>query len=142
MHRQLALWFVLATVCATLLGLGCGTGSWQYNMRATQRDPGADGTLRVERIEGNNRMVTVSLRFVAPPDRHGNGLTTYILWFRDARGAATMASALEYDPASRTARATATTPRTQFEAIITAERNAQVGEPSDFIVFNQRVRAE
>lgn len=142
MRKQLAIWLVFATICATALELGCGAGSWAYNMRSTQRAPGGDGTVQIERIEGNNRLVTTTLRYVIPPDRLGPGLTAFVLWFRDARGHATKASVLAYDPSTRTARATATTPQTQFDLIVTAERNGQVLEPSTEIIFNQRVRAE
>lgn len=139
MHRHLAVWLVFTM---SLLALGCGGGSWSYNVVGTQRDPGAEGTVQVERIEGGNRLVTATFRHMTPPDRLASGLTTYVLWFRDARGQSTKASLIEYDPGSRTGRATATTPLSNFAVIVTAERNGQVVEPSENVIFNQRVTTE
>ncbi len=121
---------------------GCGGGSWSYNVVGTDRDPGAEGQLQVERIEGGNRLVTASLSHLTPPSRLGEGLTTFVMWFRDERGQSTKAGGLEYDEDSRSGRATATTPMTRFEVIVTAERRADVVEPSENVIFRQRVRAE
>lgn len=121
---------------------GCGGGTYTFNLVGSQRDPGAEGTLQVERIEGGNRLVTVSVRHLTPPERLGQNLRTYIVWFRDAQGRSSKASALEYTPDSRTGRATATTPQTRFTVVITAERNAQAAEPSDNVIFTQNVQTE
>ncbi len=141
MHRQLAIWTISAML--SLAALGCGGGSWAYNVMGTQRDPGAEGTVQVERIEGGNRLVTVSFRHMTPPERLGNNLRRFVMWFRTPNGQSTMASNLEYDPASRTARATATTPQTQFLVIVTAEPAGNaVTQPSENVIFNQRVSAQ
>lgn len=145
MLRRLGVWAVFVALSFGALALGtagCGGGSWAYNVVGTQRDPGAEGTVQVERIEGGNRLVTVSLRHMTPPDRLGSGLTTFIMWFRDPQGRSTKASGLEYDPGSRTARATATTPLTRFQVIVTAERDRNTAEPSENVIFNQRVTTE
>lgn len=145
MHRHSPVWLVFfaLSLAATSLGAaGCGGGSWGYNVVGTQRDPGAEGTVQVESIEGGNRLVTVSLRHMTPPDRLATGLTTFIMWFRDPQGRSTKASRLEYDVASRTARATATTPLTRFAVIITAERDRNASEPSENVIFNQRVTTD
>jgi hypothetical protein len=140
MHRTLAIWLVFATLA--LGALGCGGGTRSYNVVGTQRDPGAEGTIQVERIEGGNHLVTASLQHMTPPERLGNGLTTYVMWFRDQRGQSTKASLLEYDPGDRSGRATATTPLNRFRLIVTAERNGRVAEPSENVIFNQRISAE
>lgn len=140
MHRQVSVW-LLGMVLA-LASVGCGGGTQSYNVVGSSRDPGAEGVIQVERIEGGNRLVTVSLDHMTPPARLGSGLTTFVLWFRDARGQSTKASLLAYDPDSRTARATATTPMGRFQAIVTVERNGNVVEPGENVIFNQRVSAE
>ena len=144
MHRNLVsrLSFVALVVASLGLLPGCGGGSWSYNVGGTQRDPGAEGRIQVERIEGGNRLVTASLAHLTPPERLGSGLTAFVMWFRDARGQSTKASLLEYDPGSRTARATATTPMSRFVVIVTAERNGNVVEPSENVIYNQRITAE
>lgn len=141
MARHLVACFaVLAT--AALGPLGCGGGAWTYSVVGSQRDPGAAGTIQVERIEGGNRLVTVSLRHMTPPERLGTGLTTFVMWFRDARGQSTKASLLGYDRGSRTARATATTPLATFAVIVTAERSGEVVDPSENVIFNERVQTD
>lgn len=140
MHRHLAICLLSATL--SFAALGCGGGSWAYNVVGTQRDPGAEGTVQVERIEGGNRLVTVSFRHMTPPERLGPNLRRFVLWFRNPQGQDTMASNLAYDPASRTARATATTPMTRFVVIVTAEGQAPTSQPGTHVVFNQRVTAE
>ena len=79
---------------------------------------------------------------MTPPERLGSGNTTFVLWFRDPRGSSTKASVLEYEPDSRTARATATTPMSRFQAIITVERNGNTAEPGENVIFTQRISAE
>lgn len=140
MHR----YFVVSlTFLALFLGsAGCGGGSWSFAVVGTQRDPGAEGTIQVERIEGGNRLVTVSFEHMTPPERLGSGITTFVVWFRNPRGRSSKASNLAYDPDSRTGRATATTPMTSFIVIVTAERNGNVSEPSENVIFTQRVTAE
>lgn len=137
--RRHGAWLALF-IALSALGTGCGGGSWAYNVVGTPRDPGAEGTIQVERIEGGNRLVTCTLRHMTPPERLGQGLTAFIVWFRDPQGRSTKASVLQYDPGSRTARATATTPLGRFRVIVTAERNGEVAEPSENVVFNQDVQ--
>jgi hypothetical protein len=140
MPRRITPWLAFFVL---LLGVpACGGGSWSYDVVGTARDPGAEGHLQIERIEGGNRLVTATLTHMTPPDRLGSGITTFVMWFRNAQGRSTMASLLEYDPDSRTARATATTPMSTFVVVITAERNANAAEPSENVLFTQRVAAE
>lgn len=140
MSRHLTIWAVFA--CLALGAIGCGGGSWSYNVVGSSRDPGAEGTVQVEAIEGGNRLVTVTLSHMTPPSRLGQGLTTYVLWFRDPQGHSTKASLLQYSEGDRTARATATTPMSRFQLMVTAERNRNVVEPSENVIFNQRVNTE
>ncbi len=140
MYRPLASTLLFLTLA--LGATGCGGGSWNFEVVGTQRDPGAEGRIQVERIEGGNRLVTASMDHMTPPERLGSGLTTFVMWFRDQRGQSTKASLLEYDSDSRTARATATTPMSRFTVIITAERTGNVVGPSENVIFSHRVQAE
>lgn len=140
MHHHLTPWLAFAALC---LAVGCG-GAQTYQVVGTERDPGADGTIQVEHIEGGNHLVTVSFRHVTPPERLGQNLRRFVLWFRNPQGQDTMASRLAYDPESRTARATATTPLNRFVVIVTAEAGGATApaEPSGHVIFSQRVTAE
>lgn len=138
MLRRLVL-ALLALLAVGPLAAGCG-GARQFTMRGTQRDPGADGQLQVERIDGGNQLLTFTGRNMTPPDRLGSGLTRYVLWVRTASSPATLEANLQYDPDSRTGRATATTPHQRFTVLITAERAAETSTPSDVVVFQQNVQ--
>src|SRR5688572_16327348 len=134
MHRGLLLAGLLA-----LAGLfGCG-GTQEYSLTSTSRAPGGDGNVMLEEIEGGNMLVTVTLSHLPPPNSLGNGLTTYVVWFIGQGRSPQMAARLEYDPDTREASATATTPMRAFELRITAERNANVGSPSEYSVVQRRV---
>ncbi|MEM9189584.1 MAG: hypothetical protein AAGF12_10445 [Myxococcota bacterium] len=126
----------LATFVLTLTGCG---GPDEYAVTGTDRAAGADGMVVVETIEGGNRMVRVDINHLPPPSRLGDGLATYVVWFRAPDNTSTMASALEYDEDERTGTATATTPMTQFTVVVTAERDTSIAEPGDIVVARQEV---
>jgi hypothetical protein len=130
----------LLVVLGLLAGIaGCG-GPRNFTLRGSQRDPGADGQLQVERIDGGNHLLTFSGRNMTPPDRLGAGFTRYTVWVRTGQSPATMEANLQYDPSSRSGRATATTPHQRFTVMVTAERAADTATPSDVVVFQQEVR--
>jgi hypothetical protein len=134
---------LLAGLCLALAlsisSAGCGGGSHSYDVRGTQRDPGADAHVQVENIEGGNHLITITVRNLTPPDRLGSGNTAFVVWIRQEGGATSMVSGLAYQPDQRTGRATATTPAAHFTLLITAERSTQVTQPSDFVVFQQNI---
>ena len=117
---------------------GCG-GPRSYSMAGTQRDPGVEARLQIERIEGGNNLLTLTVRFLTPPDRLGDGNTVFMVWIRQQNGVTSLASQLGYTPDSREGRATATTPHQRFTLLVTAERDATAGAPSDFVILQQDV---
>jgi hypothetical protein len=128
----------LAFVTLAALAAGCG-GPRTYNVRGSQRDPGADAQLQIERIDGGNHLLTFSASNMTPPERLGSGYTRYVLWVRQGSAAAQMEANIAYDPESRTGRATATTPHQRFTVMVTAERATETGTPSDAVIFTQNV---
>jgi hypothetical protein len=131
----------LLVISAVGLLLGCG-GAKEYVIVGTSRAAGADGTVRVEEIEGGNSLVTIEMKHMPPPERLGAGLKEYILWFETAESPAMMVSRVAYDPKKREAKATATTPKKKFTVKITAEKSVQVSNPSDVVVAKQQVGAK
>lgn len=131
---------VFAGIAATLTVTvaGCG-GARNYTVRGSQRDPGADGRVQVERIDGGNHLITFTGTNMTPPDRLGSGFTRYVLWVRTSAAPAQMEANVAYEPDSRTGRATATTPHQRFTVMITAERAQETSTPSDAVVFTQNV---
>jgi hypothetical protein len=131
--------FALAVALAAG-ALGCG-GPRTYRVAGSQRDPGADATIQIENIAGGNHLVTITVRHLTPPDRLGEGNSTFMVWIRPATGPAALESNLEYNPDTREGTATATTPHPRFTVLITAEADAGAppSGPSDFVVFQQEV---
>jgi hypothetical protein len=125
--------FALAT-----LALGCG-GPRTYTMTGTQRDPGSEARLVIENIEGGNHLMTLTVRFLTPPERLGDGNTVFRVWIRLPNGVTTDEGALGYTPDSREGRATITTPHGRFTVLVTAERDATAAAPSDFVIMQQDV---
>ena len=136
--RTLLVAVSLAALLA-LPGSGCGGGSHTYDVRGTQRDPGADARVQVDRLEGGNHLLTISVRNLTPPDWLGSGNTAFIVWIRQENGATTLGSRLEYQQDQRTGRATVTTPAVHFVLMITAEQNPQASQPSEMVVFQQTI---
>lgn len=128
---------VFGSLAATSVA-GCG-GARNYTLRGSQRDPGADAQLQVERIDGGNHLITFTGRNMTPPERLGGGYTRYVLWVRTGSSPAQMEANVAYDPDSRSGRATATTPHQRFTVMVTAERAQETGTPSDVLVFTQNV---
>lgn len=137
MFRPVQLIF-FALAMALILALGCG-GSSEYAMVGTARAAGTDGTVQVETIEGGNRLVTLSLEHLPPPDRLGDDMTVYVVWFIGEDAPATKAGVLAYDADSRQGTLTATTPLEAFTVRVTAEVDRNAGSPSDIVVAERQV---
>lgn len=132
---------LLAVISLSVLLGACG-GTAEYSVVGRDSASGADGTVTVEEIAGGNRLVTVALKFLPPPDRITPGATVYVAWFETANQPAIRAGALEFDADARTGNVTATTPSPRFKLKITAERNANVATPSEFVVAELNVTPE
>ncbi len=123
------------------MALGCG-GPAEYALAGSARAAGADGTIQVEEIEGGNRMVTLTIQHLAPPDRLGSGMTQYSVWFVRAGAQPQRAGNLEYDADARQGTMMATTPMTRFTVKITAEADGNAVAPSDVVVADREVGAD
>ncbi len=135
--RARAVYFGAASIGALLFALGCG-GSHEHVVTGTERAAGADGTVVVEELEGN-RMVSVTLEHLPPPDRISEGATVYLVWIQPVGAVPTMAGRLAFDGDDRTGRMRATTTHREFQVIVTAEVDATVASPSDVVVVRQDV---
>lgn len=128
----------LAAVALFSLAIaGCGPST--INFHGTPRAVGVDAKAEISDIEGGNREVRVELQHLPPPARLGSGLTVYALWIVPPSGAAQLAGFLEYNEGERKGTARATTPGRRFQLRITAERNRNVGAPSEFVVARTTV---
>ncbi len=125
-------------LAATVLSL-VGCGSNEYVVTGSERAAGADGTTTVEEHEGGNVLVNVSFENLPPPDRLGQGLTTYIVWFKPEGAGPAMAGALAYDADNRTGSMQATSPHAKLEVIVSAEKGANAASPSEYVVAKRQV---
>lgn len=128
----------LAAVAVTATLAACG-GTSEYVIVGTARAAGTDGTITVEEIEGGNHLVTIALQHLPPPERLGEGLTTYVVWIVPAEGQATKAGKLDYDPETREGRVMATTPEESFTVKVTAEEGPDVAEPGEVVVAQKQI---
>jgi hypothetical protein len=129
--------FVLGVLLAVgLLASGCGSSEWP--LTGTSRAAGADGKVKVEKIEGSY-IVKVELEHLPPPGRLGNGLAHYILWLQPQNQQPQREAVLQFDEGARSGRATATTPIGNFTLIVTAERTVSPTSPSDVVVARRQI---
>jgi len=126
---------------ATILGL-TACGSNEFVVTGSERAAGADGTITVEELEGGNVLVSVAFENLPPPDRLGQGLNTYLVWFKPEGGGPVMAGALAYDSDNRTGSMQATSPHAKFEVIVSAEKALNATSPSEFVVAKRAVAAD
>lgn len=128
-------------LAATVLGL-VACGSNEYVVTGSERAAGADGTITVEELDGGNVLVNVAFENLPPPDRIGQGLTTYIVWFKVEGQQPSMAGALAYDADNRTGSMQATSPHSKLEVIVTAEKAGNATSPSEFVVAKRAVAVD
>ncbi|MFW5876288.1 MAG: hypothetical protein ACOCXM_06090 [Myxococcota bacterium] len=121
-----------------LLLTACG-GPSEYAIVGTARAPSADGTATVEQIEGGNSLVTVQMEHLPPPDRLGEGLKMYMVWFEDSNQPAVRAGGLGFDEDKREGSMMATTPLNKFVVKVTAEKSLNVSTPSEVVVAKRKV---
>ena len=127
---------VIAALAAAPALTGCGPT--EYSVTGTDRANGTDGVISIEEIEGGNKMVQATLSFLPPPARVQDGMNTYVMWFY-GNGDPQMAAVLEYDEEDRVGTATATSPLSRFEVVITAETGRTPSAPSEVVVARRRI---
>jgi hypothetical protein len=130
---------VIASSLAVLIA-SC-VGPSKYQVTGSTRAPDADGRISVEKVEGGNSMVTLTVDHLAPPQRMVNAATTYVVWFQRPGQAPVIVGQLAYDSGNRTGVMHATTTDHQFNVLVTAESEGGVLTPSDVVVFQKQVEA-
>jgi len=130
---------VIASSFAVLI-VSC-VGPSKYQVTGSTRAPDADGRISVEKVEGGNSMVTLTVDHLAPPQRMVNAATTYVVWFQRPGQTPVIVGQLAYDSGNRTGVMHATTTDHQFNVLVTAESEGRVLSPSDVVVFQKEVEA-
>jgi hypothetical protein len=122
-----------------ILAIACG-GSSEYIFVGGARTVGMDGVAQVETVEGGNQLVSLRLQHLPPPERLGEGLSAYVVWFRTEGQSPVRAGVLEFDPETRQGALTATTPMTDFTILITAEAEGDAPSPGEIVVTERAIR--
>jgi hypothetical protein len=102
--------------------------------------PAAHGEIDVEKIDGGQILVTVTLDHLVAPDKIELGLTHYVVWFTPVGEYPLYQQALDYDAETRTGRASIPTSLREFELQVTAENSERPNQPSDLLMTSQKIR--
>ncbi len=134
--------FVLLALPLLLVApnLGCG-GPTSYALVGSARSAGTDGTLEIEADEYGNYEITLEVDHLPPPDRIGDNLTVYMVWFVSSGTPAEKMGVIAYDPDDRSGHFGTHTNHSEFTLKITAERSPAASTPSDVVVVSRRVNA-
>ena len=102
--------------------------------------PAAHGEIDVEKIDGGQLLITLTLDHLAAPDKIELGLTHYIVWFAPVGEYPRYQQALDYDAETRIGRASIPTSLREFEVQVTAENSERPDQPSDLLMTSQKIR--
>ena len=102
--------------------------------------PAAHGEIEVEKIDGGQILVTVTLDHLVAPEKVELGLTHYIVWFAPIGEHPVYQQALDYDAETQVGRASIPTSWREFEVQVTAENSEKPNQPSDLLMASQKIR--
>ena len=102
--------------------------------------PSVHGEVEIEKIDKEQRLVTMQLDELPPPSQIEAGLTHYAVWFVVVGEDPQFQGTLEYDETSRIGRASVPTSLREFEMRVTAEGSATPTTPSYLLVASQQIR--
>lgn len=116
---------------------GCVQASQIYALE-TAPERGS-GSVQVERIEGQQRLLVVQLDELPAPESLGAGLHVFTVWLSDLQGRTVKAGQLRYDHARRSGNLIATTDLSTFTVRITGERDADANAPGQVLLAVRKV---
>ena len=134
-------WGRQATAAALALSrllAACGS-TGRYVVLGSARAPSASGIIEVDDLDGGSTLVTIHLEHLHPPDRLNDDLKSYVVWFQGKGGSPIRAGQLAYDPEARTGDLSETAPLRQFRVTVTAERDQNTAQPSDFVIASHEI---
>jgi hypothetical protein len=104
--------------------------------------PAAHGDIRIEKIDKQQKLITVTMDHLPLPEEIEAGVTHYVVWFAAVGALPTREGVLEYDRETRVGRASIPTSMLDFDVRVTAEQSDSPVQPSDLVVASQRVREQ
>jgi hypothetical protein len=121
-------------LCAAVLLGGCVQAAQIYPLTLSQEQGNsARGSVQVERIEGDQRLLAIQLEGVPGPESWGAASTCFMAWAEDSRGHTVKVGPLSYDRARRSAR---------LLGVVRGVRHPEDGDGIDFQAFTVKVTAE
>ena len=141
MSKRLAFLFAVA-LCAAPAACGktAPVAKVPVSLEASERVPGAMGTVDTMDGGNGNTHVTVRVKHVAAPQKLNSGATTYVVWVRPvaANGKVQSLGALKVD-ADESGSLDAVTALDSFEVFITPEASTAVQTPTGERILTGRV---
>ena len=130
---------VVLFAAAALAALGCNPPA-DYALVGGAFVPQAHGDIRIEKIDKNERVLTITMDHLPQPSDIEDSLTHYVVWFSAVGELPVPKGTLDYEPKTRVGVASIPTDMLQFDVQITAEQSESPAQPSDLIVASQRIR--
>jgi hypothetical protein len=140
MHRSIGRLGALALVLSAVLA-GCG-GPLRFAPHGTPKAPDAEAVIMADVNQSSAiTKLQITTEHLAPPDRLGDGGTTFVVWAKKVDGKEwNRVGALKYDADKRTGTLEdASVPLTSFDLAITVETQPAPSTPSPTIVVFQKI---
>jgi hypothetical protein len=137
--KYAGLWFigfVALVACA-----GCNPPA-DYALVGSAYVPAAHGDIHIEKLDKEQILVVVAMDYLPPPSSIEEGMTHYVVWFSAVGEYPAPQQPLEYDPVTRTGRASIPTSMLNLDVQITAERQERPSQPSDLLIASQKIRED
>jgi hypothetical protein len=143
----------LYAIRAGLAGLALATASPQLacgifgsddtptTMRASDKVPAAQGTVRISDADNGNTGLSIRVQHLAPPSKIAPDATTYVVWIQPRNGTIQSVGAMSLDD-DLEGSLDAVTPHKRFVVTVTPEPSAQVSGPSHEPVFTYDVEPD
>jgi hypothetical protein len=126
-------------VCATFLGCG---GPLRFTPQGTEKAPGADALITAAvNAEMVITRLNITVKNLPPPGRLEPSASDFVVWARkDGDTPWQRIGALKYDGDARKGELVeASVPQTQFELIISIEKQSDPASPSPSVVISQKI---
>jgi hypothetical protein len=131
-------------LCGAVLLGGCVQASQVYPLESpTGQANSPQGSVQIERIEGDQRLLAVRLEELSPPETWGPGYTLFVAWVGDSHGRTVKMGALSYDRARRSGTLLGAVEGIDFQAFtvkVTAEREAGASVPSQVLLSERQIK--
>jgi hypothetical protein len=120
---------------------GCG-GPLKQQIKGSQIAAGSDATITAKIDTSHSEtQLNIEATNLPPPDRIDAGANNFVVWERkDPKGTWSRIGSLEYDAGGRSGKWQGKAPETNFDMMITVEKEAGPASPSGKSVFETHIQ--